>query len=76
MGAAAAQTLFTPEEYIVVRERKAEIKSEYLNGRIVAMSGASRAHNLITRNISGELKAIKEAIDAYRISRRFKKICL
>ena len=54
MEAAAAQTLFTPEEYIV-RERKAEIKSEYLNGRIVAMSGASRAHNLITRNISGEL---------------------
>ncbi len=54
MGAAAAQTFFTPEEYII-RERKAEIKSEYLNGRIVAMSGASRAHNLITRNISGEL---------------------
>lgn len=75
MGVVAAQTFFTPEEYIV-RERKAEIKSEYLNGRIVAMSGASRAHNLITRNISGELKATKEAIDAYRISRRFKKICL
>ena len=54
MGAAAAQTLFTPEEYIV-RERKAQFKSEYLSGRIVAMSGASRAHNLITRNISGEL---------------------
>ena len=46
MGTAAAQTLFTPEEYIV-QERKAHFKSEYLSGRIVAMSGASRAHNLI-----------------------------
>lgn len=54
MRAAAAQTLFTPEEYII-QERKAQFKSEYLSGRIIAMSGASRAHNLITRNISGEL---------------------
>lgn len=54
MRAAAAQTLLTPEEYII-QERKAQFKSEYLSGRIIAMSGASRAHNLITRNISGEL---------------------
>ena len=40
--------------------------------------GAAAAQTLftITRNISGELKATKEALDAYRISRRFKKICL
>ena len=49
-----AQTLFTPEEYIT-QERKAHYKSEYLNGQIFAMSGASRAHSLITSNISNRL---------------------
>ena len=36
-------------------ERKATIKSEYINGQIYAMSGASREHNLITMNISNRL---------------------
>ena len=49
-----AQTLFTPEEYIT-QERKARHKSEYLNGQIFAMSGASRAHSLITGNIFNRL---------------------
>ena len=49
-----AQTLFTPEEYIA-QERKALHKSEYLSGQIFAMSGASRAHSLITSNISNRL---------------------
>jgi Uma2 family endonuclease len=44
----------SPEEYLRL-ERQAECKSEYLNGEIFAMSGASRAHNLITINISREL---------------------
>lgn len=51
---AAAQALFTPEEYLA-RERKALTKSEYRNGQIHAMPGASREHNLITVNISSEL---------------------
>lgn len=60
MAAPAAQTYLTPEEYIAL-ERKALpgseiIKSEYLNGELIAMSGASRAHNLITGNIFGELR--------------------
>ena len=50
----AAQVLFTPEEYLA-RERKALMKSEYRNGQVHAMPGASRAHNLITLHISGEL---------------------
>ncbi len=59
MAARAAQTHLTPEEYIAF-ERKAppdsEInKYEYLNGELIAMSGASRAHNLITGNICGKL---------------------
>ncbi|HZP80319.1 MAG TPA: Uma2 family endonuclease [Chthonomonadaceae bacterium] len=46
----------TPQEYLE-RERKAERKSEYYDGVIVAMSGASKEHNRITFNISGELYA-------------------
>lgn len=44
----------TPEEYLRL-ERQAEYKSEYVNGEIFAMSGASRKHNLVTGNILGEL---------------------
>ena len=54
MASTAAQTYLTPEEYLTW-ERKAEFKSEYLSGEIIAMSGASRAHSLIVTNISGEL---------------------
>ena len=54
MATVAAQTYFTPEEYIAL-ERKAEYKSEYFDGHIMAMSGASRQHNLIVMNISAEL---------------------
>ena len=56
MAAPAAQTRLTPEEYIAF-ERKALsdakiIRHEYINGELIAMSGASRAHNLITGNPS------------------------
>ena len=54
MASAAAQTYLTPEEYLAF-ERKATTKHEYLNGHIVAMSGASREHNLITMNIGNQL---------------------
>ena len=54
MSSLAAQTILTPEEYIA-SERKATLKSEYLNGEILAMSGASNAHNLITLDIATEL---------------------
>ena len=60
MASSAAQTYLTPEEYITL-ERKAipngeTVRSEYVKGKIIAMSGASRAQNLITSNISGELR--------------------
>ncbi len=54
MSSVAAQTYLTPEEYIA-SERKATLKSEYLSGEIVAMSGASNAHNLITMNTATQL---------------------
>ena len=64
MATPAAQTRLTPEEYIAF-ERKAPpdseiIRYEYLNGELIAMSGASRAHNLITGNIVGELRNLFE----------------
>ena len=54
MSSIAARTYLTPEEYIAT-ERKATFKSEYLSGEIVAMSGASNEHNLITMNTSTAL---------------------
>jgi len=54
MSSIGARTHFTPEEYLVL-ERKAAYKSEYFRGEIVAMSGANRAHNLITLDIATEI---------------------
>lgn len=44
----------TPEEYLNI-ERNAEFKSEYYNGEMFALAGASYVHNRITRNISKAL---------------------
>lgn len=44
----------TPQEYLE-RERKAETKGEYHDGVIVAMTGASWEHNLITSSLSRRL---------------------
>jgi Uma2 family endonuclease len=45
---------YTPEEYLAL-ERQAEDKSEYFNGEIFAMTGASRRHNLVTANVLASL---------------------
>ena len=47
-------TQLTPEEYLAI-ERKAEYKSEYIDGEMVAMTGASRRHNLIALNVAREI---------------------
>jgi len=46
---------YTPEEYLAL-ERQAEHKSQYYDGEIFAMAGASRRHNLIAMNIGSELR--------------------
>jgi Uma2 family endonuclease len=48
------KTYLTPEEYLVI-ERRNEYKSEYIDGEMVAMTGASRRHNIINVNIAGEI---------------------
>jgi Uma2 family endonuclease len=53
--ATAALTHYTPEEYLAL-ERNAEFKSEYLDGRIVAMAGVSSSHNTIAGNVHAELR--------------------
>ncbi|MBK9333987.1 MAG: Uma2 family endonuclease [Ignavibacteria bacterium] len=40
----------SPEEYLKI-ERASEIKHEYFNGEMFAMSGASLKHNIITSNL-------------------------
>jgi Uma2 family endonuclease len=41
---------FSPEDYLEI-ERLSPIKHEYLNGQIVAMAGASKAHVIIVGNL-------------------------
>jgi Uma2 family endonuclease len=50
MATAAIIKRYTPEEYLAL-ERKADFKSEFCNGFITAMSGASREHNRIAGNL-------------------------
>jgi Uma2 family endonuclease len=63
----------SPDEYLRL-ERLAEYKSEYLNGEIFAMTGASRKHNLITVNISRELSQQLKArpCEVYAVDMRVK----
>jgi Uma2 family endonuclease len=49
------KTFITPEQYLEI-DRKAEYKSEYLNGEMFAMSGGRAPHNIIGWNILGELR--------------------
>lgn len=50
----AALPKMTPAEYLD-NERQAATKSEYVNGEVFAMAGASAAHNLIVGNLVREL---------------------
>ena len=59
MATRGAHPYLTPEEYITL-ERKAipdaeTVRSEYVDGKVIGMSGSNLAHNLITGNIAFEL---------------------
>jgi Uma2 family endonuclease len=54
MSAIISEKLYSPDEYLAL-ERAAEYKSDYVDGRIDAMAGASREPILITFNISRSL---------------------
>jgi Uma2 family endonuclease len=47
-------TYLTPEEYLAI-ERQAEYRSEYYQGKMLAMAGASMAHNRVVGNAFGNL---------------------
>jgi Uma2 family endonuclease len=49
MATATVVRRFTPEQYLAL-ERNARSKSEYCNGYIIAMAGASKEHNQIAGN--------------------------
>ena len=51
MSALTKQKKYTPEEYLALEE-KAEYKSEYENGEIVAVAGGTVNHARITKNIA------------------------
>jgi Uma2 family endonuclease len=62
---AIEQRHYTPEEYLEL-ETVAEYKSEYIDGQIIPMAGASTNHNQISLNLSSELNfAFKR--QAYRV---------
>ncbi|MGE0084984.1 MAG: Uma2 family endonuclease [Desulfococcaceae bacterium] len=63
----------SPEEYLAM-ERAAPYKSEYFNGEMFAMAGASRRHNLIALNTASELRAQlkKTSCEVYVIDMRVK----
>jgi Uma2 family endonuclease len=47
-------TVLTPEQYLAA-ERKATGRSEYLNGEVFAMAGASEQHSIIKINLTWSL---------------------
>ena len=63
----------TPQEYLAL-ERKAEIKSEYFDGQMFAMSGATREHTNIVANITAELgnQFIDRPCEVYPLDMRTK----
>ncbi len=54
MSAVLTPTHYTAEDYLTL-ERSASCKSEFHDGQIYAMTGASREHNLVSGNIYREL---------------------
>jgi Uma2 family endonuclease len=50
----ATEPRYSPEEYLEL-ETKAEFRSEYIDGEIIPMTGATSNHNRISRNVCAAL---------------------
>jgi Uma2 family endonuclease len=55
MGHAAMKTGLSPEEYLAF-ERSSELRHEYADGEIFAMSGGTAEHSLLAGNVNFELR--------------------
>ncbi|KYF60090.1 hypothetical protein BE08_37895 [Sorangium cellulosum] len=60
MAQKAPETKLSPEEYLAL-ERSSELKHEYADGEVFAMSGGTREHSLIAANVVGELRSALRA---------------
>lgn len=56
MSAVPSKKTYAAEEYLALERQATDGKCELVDGQIYAMVGASRAHNLISINIAGELR--------------------
>jgi Uma2 family endonuclease len=57
MGDPALKTRMTPREYLAF-ERASDVKHEYAEGEIFAMSGGTLEHSAVAANIIGELRSL------------------
>lgn len=73
MSSIIKQTRYSAEEYLTL-ERNAPYKSDFHDGEIFAMTGASRKHNLISGNIYRELslQLKNRPCEAYIVDMRVK----
>ncbi len=55
MSSAFKLSHFVSEQDYLAGEKISDIKYEYIDGKVYAMAGASRKHNLISNNIAREL---------------------
>ena len=53
---ATPEFYLSPDEYLDW-EQKQELRYEYINGEVLAMTGGSLAHNAIALNLAGELRS-------------------
>ncbi|MDQ5769533.1 Uma2 family endonuclease [Thiothrix subterranea] len=66
MGALKQPVTYTAAEYLAL-EQTADFKSEFVDGYIYAMSGASENHNLVTLNIGSYLRNILRGQQSCRV---------
>lgn len=59
---AEAKRIYTMEEYLAL-ERESDVKYEFWNGEIFAMSGGTRLHDQITGNVYKKISSLLEGKD-------------